>query len=203
MATAEAVDASASKGGGKKKLIIIVVVLLLVLGGGGAAALFMMKKKAAAEGAEGEEPAAAHAAPAHAKPSKDHPPTYVALDSFTVNLADKEAERYAQIAVTLEVDDPKFAEQMKGYMPSIRNAILLILSHKTSAELLDLAGKQKLAAEIARASVRPMGIEIEEEDEDEAEDAPPKEGAKKKKKKKKVAPANPVTGVHFANFIIQ
>lgn len=201
-ATADAVDASAPKGKGKKKLIIIVVALLLVLGLGGGAAVFMMKKKASAE-AEGDEPAAAHAAPVHAKPSKDHPPTYVALDPFTVNLADKESERYAQVAVTLEVDDPKFAEQMKGYMPSIRNAILLILAHKTAAELLELEGKQKLAAEIARASVRPMGIEIDEEDEEDAEAEPPKEGAKKKKKKKKVAPANPVSAVHFANFIIQ
>lgn len=201
MATATAAaDAAAPSGKGKKKLIIIVVALLLVLGLGGGAAVFMMKKKASAE-AEGEEPAVAKAAPAHAKPTA--PPTYVALDPFTVNLADKDSERYAQVAVTLEVDDPKFGEQMKNYMPSIRNAILLILAHKTAAELLELPGKQKLAAEIARASVRPMGIEIEDEDEEEAETEPPKEGAKKKKKKKKVAQANPVTAVHFANFIIQ
>lgn len=201
-AAADASDAPAAKGKGKKKLIIILVAVLLVLGLGGGAAVFMMKKKAAeAAAADGEEPVA-HADAGHAKPSKDHPPTYVALDPFTVNLADKETERYAQIAVTLEVDDPKFAEQMKGYMPSIRNAILLILAHKSSQELLELSGKQALAAEIKRAVVRPMGIEIEDEDEAE-EEAAPKEGSKKKKKKKPAGPKNPVTAVHFANFIIQ
>lgn len=198
MSTATADASAAPAGKGKKKLLIMIVVALLVLGLAGGGAVFMMKKKAAdaEETADGDEPAAK----AHAAPDKSHPPTYVALDPFTVNLADKESERYAQVAVTLEVDDPKFAEQMKGYMPSIRNAILLILAHKSSAELLELAGKQALAAEIMREAVRPMGIEIDPEDAAAAEEDT---GSKKKKKKKKAAVHNPVTHVHFANFIIQ
>lgn len=199
-ATANAADAGAPKGKGKKKLIIIVVAALVLLGGGGAAALMLMKKKPA--DADGEEGAPAHVEVAQAKPAPGTPPTYVPLDPFTVNLADKDTERYAQIGVTLEVSDPKFAEQMKAYMPSIRNNILLILAHKNSEELHELSGKQKLAAEIARASVLPMGIEIEEEDESEADDAPPKEGAKKRKKRRS-GPVNPVTNVHFSTFIIQ
>ena len=91
------------------------------------------------------------------------PPTYLALDPFVVNLADRDVERYAQIAVTLQVDDPEFAEQMKAYMPSIRNSILLVLAHKSSQELLERAGKDALAAEIMREAVRPMGIEIDPE----------------------------------------
>lgn len=197
--SAATADASAAPAGkGKKKLIVIIVAALLVLGLAGGGAMVMMKKKAAdtEESAEGDAPAPK----AHALPDKSHPPTYVALDPFTVNLADKDTERYAQVAVTLEVDDPKFAEQMKGYMPSIRNAILLILAHKSSADLLELAGKQALAAEIMREAVRPMGIEIDPEEEDaEAADS----GSKKKKKKRRPAVHNPVTHVHFANFIIQ
>ena len=197
-ATADA-STAAPAGKGKKKLMIIIVAVLLVLGLAGGGAMVMMKKKSAdaEESADGEERAPTKA---HATPDKSHPPTYVALDPFTVNLADKDSERYAQVAVTLEVDDPKFAEQMKGYMPSIRNAILLILAHKSSAELLELAGKKALAAEIMREAVRPMGIEIEPED---AEADDEDSGAKKKKKKKKAAVHNPVTHVHFANFIIQ
>lgn len=195
-ATADAISADAPKGKGKKKLMLILIVLLVLLGAGGGGAFYIMKKNVAAASGEEGGAEATHAAP---KAHSDHPPTYVALDPFVVNLADKDAERYAQIAVTLEVDDPKFADQMKGYMPSIRNAILLVLAHKTSQELLDRAGKEALAEEIMRESVRPMGIEIEPEDEEpEADDA-------KKKRKKRRAPAvhNPVTHVHFANFIIQ
>ena len=45
-------------------------------------------------------------------------------------------------------------------MPAIRNAILMILAHKTSNELLSREGKEQLAPEILREAVRPMGIEI-------------------------------------------
>ena len=45
-------------------------------------------------------------------------------------------------------------------MPAIRNTILMVLAHKTSTELLDRDGKEKLAAEIMREAVRPLGIEI-------------------------------------------
>ena len=195
-------DAPAKKG--SKKMLIIALAAVLLLGGGGAA-FFMMKKKAAAEAEDGGDEVSADAG--HAKPSAHaaapkaaakhdpgHPPTYVALDPFVVNLADRESERYAQIGMTLEVEDPKFAEEMKGYMPAIRNAILMILAHKTSAELLSREGKEKLAEEVMRESVRPMGIEID----------PPDEGGDPGKKKRKRAPVyNPVAQVHFSSFIIQ
>lgn len=193
MATAAAGNDAAVKGGGKKKLIIIIaIVLVVVLVGVGA--LLMMKKKSHAddeEGAAEEKPAAAaHAA----KPGT--PPTFVPLDPFTVNLADKEVDRFAQIGITLEVADAHFADQLKAYMPAIRNNVLIVLSHKTSAELLSVEGKEQLAKEIRRESVRPMGIELDDEDE-EADTAP------KKKKKKKRPVESPVTQVLFSTFIVQ
>lgn len=197
MATAPAAEpaAAAPKGGGKKKLIIILAaVLLLVLVGGGAAVM-LLKKKPVEEGEDGEPVEAPVKAKAHAKP--DHPPTFVPLDPFTVNLADKDVDRFAQVGVTLQVDDPKFADQIKAYMPAIRSNVLMVLSHKTAAELLSREGKEKLAKEIMRESVRPMGIEIEDEEEDTGETP------KKKKKKKKAAVENPVTQVLFSNFIVQ
>jgi flagellar protein FliL len=190
MATAAAAADAPAKGGGKKKLIIIVaIVLVVVLAGVGA--LLMKKKSAHAEDEEGaaeEKPAAT----AHAKPGT--PPTFVPLDPFTVNLADKEVDRFAQVGLTLEVADPKFADQLKAYMPAIRNNVLLVLSHKTSAELLSAEGKDQLAREIRREAVRPMGIELDDEDED---DTP------KKKKRKKKAVESPVTQVLFSTFIVQ
>jgi flagellar protein FliL len=206
---ADAGAAPAALKQGKKKLIIIVAVAVLLLGGGGGAALYLMKKKAAeaAAAAAAEDGDAEEAAPAHAATKVDpkHPPTFVPLDPFVVNLADRETERYAQIGITLEVDDAKFADAMKVYMPAIRNGILMVLAHKTSQELLQRSGKEALAEEILRESVRPMGIEIEdpehEAEADAAAAADPK--AKKKKKKKKPAEHNPVQKVHFSNFIIQ
>lgn len=200
MSAAAATDAGEGPKKGSKKLIIIVVVVVLLLAIAGGAAFFLMKKKAADEedvDAEGGDHAKPKAAEVH-KPAKKHeaghPPVYVALEPFTVNLADRDQDRYAQIGVTLEVDEQKTADEMKGYMPSIRNAILLVLSHKTAAELLAIEGKEQLAEEILREAVRPMGIEIEP-DEPEADS--------KGRKKRRQPVYNPVQHVHFSSFIIQ
>lgn len=204
-AAPDAGAAPAAKGGKKKLMIIIgaVVLLLAVLGGGAA---FYFKSKAAAAAAAEEEGGGSAAAHKEKKPkaaARDpkHPPTFVPLDPFTVNLADRDAERYAQIGVSLELEDPKQADAIKAYMPVIRNNILMVLSHKSSAELLERDGKTKLAREIQRETARALGIEVEDEDE-EAEDKP-EDTKKKKKKKKKVEVDLPVTAVHFSNFIIQ
>lgn len=205
-------DAAPKKG--KKKLIIIIaaVLLLVLLGGGGA--VFMMKKKAAEaaaaaaeeDGGDGEAPVAA--AKKHKEGDK-HPPVFVALEPFVVNLADKESDRFAQIGVTLEVEDAKFAEEMKAYLPAIRNGILMVLAHKTSQQLLQREGKLALAKEIMREAALPMGIDVGDD-----EEAAPEHAAKvdeedadapksKKKKSKKAAVHNPVKNVLFSNFIVQ
>ncbi|KQW51859.1 MULTISPECIES: flagellar basal body-associated FliL family protein [unclassified Roseateles] len=194
MATAPAAETAAPKGGSKKKLIIILAAVLVLVLVGGAAALMLLKKKPVDEDSEdGSEQVEAPAS--KAKPKSDHPPTFVPLDSFTVNLADKDVDRFAQIGVTLQVDDPKVADQIKAYMPAIRSNVLMVLAHKTAAELLTREGKDKLAKDIMREAVRPMGIELDDDDEG-AASAP-------KKKKKKARVESPVTQVLFSNFIVQ
>lgn len=196
---------------GKKKLIIIAVAVLLVLliAGGGAA--FFLKKRAAAQAAENGEETTAKAEGHHSdKPDLKHPPTFLPLDPFVINLADKDADRYAQVGITIEVVDSKFAEQMKLFMPAIRNGILMILAHKDSKELLDRNGKEQLAAEILRDASRTMGIEVEAPEpvaakkvEGEVEDDEVPTPKKKKAKKKADAEPNPIKHVHFSNFIVQ
>jgi flagellar protein FliL len=190
---------------GKKKLIIIVAAAVLLLGGGGGAALMLMKKKPADEegGDETAHVEKAKPKPKAAAPTRDPKavPVFAPLDPFTVNLADREVERYAQVAVTLELDDAKTEAMVKTYMPAIRNNILMVLAHKTSSQILDNEGKLRLAGEIQRASSRALGFEVEEpeaEDEDEGDAKP-----KKKKKKKTSDVALPVVAVHFSNFIVQ
>lgn len=179
---------------GKKKLLILIAIglaVVLVLAGG---AIWFFKHRAAAELAAAGEDEGQPASHAPVGREKAHtPPIFVPLEPFVVNLADKDVERYAQIGLTLELDDPKVAEEMKVYMPAIRDAILMILAHKTSAELLDRAGKEALAAEIMRESVRPMGIEIG-----------PAVGHDGKPIKPAPPPVeNPVRRVLFSSFIVQ
>ncbi|MES2994196.1 MAG: flagellar basal body-associated FliL family protein [Pseudomonadota bacterium] len=196
---------------GKKKLIIIAVAVLLVLLIAGAGAALFLKKRAADQAAEnGEETSAPAESHASAKPDLKHPPTFLPLDPFVVNLADKDADRYAQVGITIEVVDAKFADQMKLFMPAIRNGILMILAHKDSKELLDRNGKEQLAAEILRDASRTMGIEVEAPEpvaakkvEGEVEDDEVPTPKKKKAKKKADAEPNPIKHVHFSNFIVQ
>ncbi|WP_284617093.1 flagellar basal body-associated FliL family protein [Aquabacterium humicola] len=199
-ATADVADATPPKAAGKKKLIIIVAAALLLVLAGGGTGLFLLKKSRAAAEAEAEETDGKAVAKAKLEEEKVEekrvPPIFVPLDPFTVNLADRDAERYAQIGVTLQIEDAKVGEELKLYMPAIRNNILMLLAHKTAGELLTREGKLRLAQEIRREAMRPLGITLQLDDED-----PPAAGTKKKKKK---APVDyPVKAVQFSNIIIQ
>ena len=207
-------DAKGAKGGRKKLILLVAAVLTLVFAGGGGA-YFLLKKKALVE-EDGEETVLSEKADKSGKsdkaekaeiaekaaPKRDpkSPPAYVPLEVFTVNLADREVERYAQIGITLEMLDAKDAEQTKVFMPAIRNNILMVLAHKTSQELLEREGKLKLAAEVQRAASRALGVEVKEPAADVAAD-----DDKPKKKKAKKAPDAPlpIYAVHFSNFIVQ
>ena len=195
------------KAGKRKKLILIGAAVLLAIALVGAAAALWLKNRAAHALEEaGDDEVAVQVKTA--KPDPAHPPTFLPLDIFVVNLADKDAERYAQVGITLEVESAAFAEQMKTYMPAIRNAVLMILAHKTSHELLERAGKEQLADEILRETVRPLGISIPgpaaRKPVTAAVDGSLAEApAKRSKSAAAQAPHNPVRYVHFSNFIIQ
>ena len=157
-AAAPTVDAGAvvpAKKGKKKLLLIAAVVTALVLGAV-AAAVFVLGKKSAAP-ADAADSADKHAV---AKYDAKHPPIFLPLEPFVVNLADKDADRYAQIGITIELADAKFADEMKVNMPAIRNGILMILAHKDSHELLVRSGKERLARQIQREAARTMGLDV-------------------------------------------
>ena len=196
MATAGAAAEAPAKGGGMKKLIIIIAaVAVLVLVGGGVL-LMMMNKQAAATDEDGGDATHAPAAKKH-EAKKGEPPVFVPLEPFTVNLSDKEVDRFAQVGVTLQVADAHAGEEIKAFLPAIRSNVLVLLSHKTSAELLSPDGKDKLARDILREAVRPLGFELDDED-----DTPAAPG--KKKKKKHISEADlPITQVLFSSFIVQ
>lgn len=209
-AAAAVADAAEVPKKGKKKLIIMIAALVALLGiGGGGAVVYMKKKAADAAAAEAEEEdgedAGAQRKPAakesHAKDEKRIPPVFVPLEPFVVNLADRDADRFAQIGITLEVADAHVGDEIKAYMPAIRNNVLLLLAHKTSQELMEPEGKEALAKEVRREALRPMGVDLPDEDEEEV-------SSSKKKKKKKAKAAEeahdlPIKSVQFSSFIIQ
>jgi len=153
MATkAPAAEGEAAPKKGKKMLIIILAVVILLVVAGGGAAFFLMKKKGGEE--EGGE-----AAPAKAHVDLKSPPTFLPLENMVINLADPGGNRFAQVGITLQVDDAKTGDAIKAFMPGIRNAILFILSQRTTEELLVVQGKEQLAADITAEISRQLGYE--------------------------------------------
>ena len=170
-----------------KKMIIIIAAAVLLLGGGGAGYFLLMKKNVDEDGDEKPAASASH-------DSKKVAPTYLPLENMVVNLADPGGDRFAQIGVTFEIEDAHAADQVKAYLPKIRDMILRQTSQRTSEELLTTDGKEKLAGEVLKAASRILGFEPEDEEE---------ESPKAKKKKKAKRPESPLTAVLFSNFIVQ
>jgi flagellar FliL protein len=209
---APAVDAPVTRRPKKKLIVIGAVVLALVLALGAGAVVFLKQRAAHAAAAADEDAASSESStPATATATKGAP-FYLPLDPFILNLADKEADRYLQIGITFELDSSMTGDQIKAYMPAIRNAVLLILANKTSKDLLNREGKEQLALEIQREAVRPMGIEtagpepvtmVPAVDASAPASASAAESAKAKPRRRADAQRNPIQHVHFSSFIIQ
>lgn len=177
-----------------KKTMIIIVVVVAVLAMGGAAAAWFIKSRAHAEDGDGEVSTSKKETPKVA-------PTFLPLENMVVNLSDPGGDRFAQIGITLELTDAKVADQVKVHLPTIRSGILLLVSQRTSEELLQIEGKEKLASDILREVSRPLGYNapskkkrepVAESGDDEAERPQPRR-----------AEPNPVQRVLFSSFIIQ
>lgn len=164
-----------------KKLLLIIVAAVVVLAlAGGAAFFFLGKKSDSAEGEAEAEPVAEHVVPRG-------PPVYLPIENMVVNLADPGGEKVAQVGVTLELSDTKAPEKVKAYLPAIRNGILLLISQRTAEELLQIEGKEKLAAAILADASRHFEPG----------------GAGKPGAGKDGEAENPVRGVLFSSFIVQ
>ena len=200
---AETENKPAKKRLGKKLVIILVAVVLLVVIAGAGAAYMVSKRHAVDENGDEIETVADTKAPAVV-------PTFLPVDTMVVNLADPGGERFAQVGITLELADAKTAERVKQYMPSIRSSVLLLISQRTSDELLSRDGKDKLAHDVLREVSRPLGFSVpgaasgEAVENPDAAGNPKNKGKGKGKAKSKAAEAeNPVRRVLFSGFIIQ
>lgn len=133
------------KKGGKLKWIIILVLLLGVLGGGG---WFGYKYFFAKKADTATEAAPAGGEAAKKEGDKKAKTEIVTLPTFVVNLADPLGRRYLKLTVDVEMADQKAAEELRSSTPKVRDAIILLLSSKTFADLSSVESKLLLKNEI-------------------------------------------------------
>jgi len=130
------------------KLIIIIVVLVVLIGGG-VGAFFAFS--GGGESAEVEE----------VKEEEDEvaglPGAVYPLETFIVNLSVKGS--FLKAAIQLEFYEPEFPPTVDMMIPRIRDAIIQILSSKTSSDILGTEGKEKLREEIINAVNETLGSE--------------------------------------------
>lgn len=184
---------------GKGLLVaLITTLMLLVAGVAGGAAWYL------SSGDRDTHAAADPAGEADAKKRNRNPKEariFVPMDQFVVNLNDSNLDRYAQVAVVLEVEDSPTENRIKAAMPAVRNEILLLLSSRSAAELLSLEGKEQLAIDIAVAAHAVL-----------SNDAPPRPASRANGPDAELAPTQrtfddvdtgPIAAVHFSQFIVQ
>ncbi len=176
MSEAVADSSSPKKKSGLKLIVLALVGVLLVAGGAGGAWFALGRGHNAAGDDE----------PKHAK-KVEKKPLFTTLEPFTVNLQDPRGERFAQVGVTLEFEDPEVESTIKDRLPAVRNDILMLISSKQVEDLLSPQGKRQLADQIRLQAGRAIGAEL------------PDAGAPAGKH----AAVNPIREVLFSQFIVQ
>jgi flagellar FliL protein len=139
-------------------MIIVVVVASLLSSAGGAGLTAYLVGKAIAKLPTATAEAAHAGTPEEEAKKKEEALAeaiehggVVPLEPFVVNLADEGVARYLRIKVTLMVDDKHKAKEVIENLAltgKVKDVILQTLSRKTSQDLINEEGKNKLRAEI-------------------------------------------------------
>lgn len=151
-------DKPEGKRSGKLKIILIILVLLVLLSGGAVSFWWFQLREPGASvksGTAQTPPAAGEAASGDARsdiPATDIPrPSInnVALPTVMVNLADAAGDRYLKVGMEVEVSSSDAVRDIQAQSTRIRDAIIILLSSKSYAELSTTEGKMQLKNEVA------------------------------------------------------
>ncbi|MCD9184989.1 MAG: flagellar basal body-associated FliL family protein [Pyrinomonadaceae bacterium] len=122
------------------------------------------KKKALEEDEEEEEPAdpksgktssASKSSLKSAIPNDEDVKHIIELQPFIVNLADEDQARYLRLSVSVGIGGEEGGKEEKAdpiFITRVRNAMLAVLSVKSSEEVLTVEGKAKLRKELLKAA---------------------------------------------------
>lgn len=122
------------KGASKKTLLLALIAILLVAGAGASYFFLFSKKTKKDEGA----------------PLPSQVGVMMDLGAFTVNLADKDVDAYARVSITLELSNEKVRQEVEKRLPIIKDAVIDVLSSKTSSFVKTPEGRESLRLELIK-----------------------------------------------------
>jgi flagellar FliL protein len=118
-----------------KNLVLIIAISVAVLAGGGGAYFFLTKSGGGEKSQKKEE-------------QKKEESSMLALDPFVVNLSDQNSNKFLKVSLQFELSSQAVMESAKAKTPQIRDAIINLLTSKTSDSLMSAEGKLQLKDEI-------------------------------------------------------
>ena len=141
----------------KKKPILMIAVILVVLIVGGAGAFFFLNKGSSNSAKNTQTQSASSESVMN-----DKNVHIKNLPSIIVNLVDPSGDRYLKISLALVIngkEKPKGSESSGDTLEdaAIKNAIITVISTKTSDTLLTLSGKEELKKQLIKAINKALG----------------------------------------------
>jgi flagellar FliL protein len=80
-----------------------------------------------------------------------------AFEPFVVNLMDSGGSKYLKVSIQLELSNAKLMEKAKNKTPQLRDAIITLITNKTSEDLITAEGKIILKDEIKQRANQILG----------------------------------------------
>ncbi|WP_291493768.1 flagellar basal body-associated protein FliL [Desulfurella sp.] len=140
----------------KKPIFLVLIILVVLIIGGGTLAFFFLKK-----GSSGPKNIQAQSS-SYESVLNDKNVHIKTIPSMIINLADQSGDRYLKISLALVMngkEKTKSGESSGETLEdaAIKNAIITVISTKTSDTLLTLSGKEELKKQLIKAINNALG----------------------------------------------
>lgn len=149
----EAQPAQSSNKLNKLLLIIIGVLVLIILGGGGYVLLgkkggeYASKETEKETGQEGSKKEESKKGAGKEKKGDGAGAELFVMEPFIVNLQDSTGTRYLKVTINFELEGAAL-EEARTKTPQVRDAVIVLLSSKSYADVGNVQGKYQLRDEI-------------------------------------------------------
>lgn len=147
----EVVTPPAKSGSSVGKMLMIVLLALVSSAGGGVISFVLINRALGAQTKVADDPDKSKEAEQIKVAAMLQKSAVLPLEPFVVNLADEDAARYLRIKISLMIDDKSKVKEIGDNQPlqlKVRDVILQTLTAKTSQDLINEEGKNKLRHEI-------------------------------------------------------